>query len=214
MTLALFADKDTHRKTLEKAFSVLEIDVQTYNSLADISESEGSDIGFFIVSKSTLSEAVKKAQNMTCFAIFDSSIDLKEDQKTEFFSVFERPVRLGRVVQSVKLYLHQKEQRDSLKPIKMGRFILDPKASHLQHGDKKSFIKLTEKEQEMLLYLYSQKGTPVSRQTLLDNVWGYADGVETHTLETHIYRLRRKIENDPAAPQFLMTDEKGYYLNL
>jgi DNA-binding response OmpR family regulator len=73
-------------------------------------------------------------------------------------------------------------------------------------------IRLTEKECDILLTLYDADGKSVSRQTLLDQVWGYASNVETHTLETHIYRVRQKIEIDPAAPAFLLTDEQGYLL--
>ncbi len=74
-------------------------------------------------------------------------------------------------------------------------------------------VRLTEKEVLLLKILIEAGGESVSRETLLDKVWGYADGVETHTLETHIYRLRQKIEKDPAAPEIIKTDESaGYYL--
>lgn len=75
-------------------------------------------------------------------------------------------------------------------------------------------IILTEKERNILLYIYEHKDGAVSRQDLLDNVWGYGANIETHTLETHIYRLRQKIEADPSQPQFLVTNEEGYSLNI
>ncbi|PZQ46268.1 MAG: hypothetical protein DI551_05440 [Micavibrio aeruginosavorus] len=71
-------------------------------------------------------------------------------------------------------------------------------------------LRLTDKETAILIYLKEAEGMPVSRQTLLDAVWAYAQGVETHTLETHIYRLRQKIESDPAKPEILLTDGAGY----
>ena len=52
----------------------------------------------------------------------------------------------------------------------------------------------------------------VSRETLLQEVWGYNSGVTTHTLETHIYRLRQKVEKDAASPQILVTEAGGYKL--
>ncbi|WP_140984256.1 response regulator transcription factor [Asticcacaulis tiandongensis] len=73
-------------------------------------------------------------------------------------------------------------------------------------------IRLTEKETNILKYLYRAGGKPVSREELLTEVWGYNAGVTTHTLETHVYRLRQKIEPDPANARLLLTDAGGYRL--
>lgn len=75
-------------------------------------------------------------------------------------------------------------------------------------------IRLTEKETALLEILVKAKGEAVHRDILLQNVWRYAPDVETHTLETHIYRLRQKIEDDPANPMIVVThdDGDGYYL--
>jgi DNA-binding response OmpR family regulator len=77
---------------------------------------------------------------------------------------------------------------------------------------KGSKVHLTEKESSILRYLYRAGRRPVSRDTLLQEVWGYNSGVTTHTLETHIYRLRQKIERDAATPAFLLTEVGGYKL--
>jgi DNA-binding response OmpR family regulator len=73
-------------------------------------------------------------------------------------------------------------------------------------------LRLTEKETAILLYLNRAKGIVVSRDELLREVWGYNANVTTHTLETHIYRLRQKIEANPANAQLLVTDAGGYRL--
>jgi DNA-binding response OmpR family regulator len=73
-------------------------------------------------------------------------------------------------------------------------------------------IRLTEKEVAILQCLLKANGKAVSRQALLDDVWQYAQGVETHTLETHIYRLRQKIERDPSLPEIVRTLEDGYII--
>jgi len=73
-------------------------------------------------------------------------------------------------------------------------------------------IRLTEKETSILRYLYRAGQQPVSRETLLHEVWGYNSGVTTHTVETHIYRLRQKIEKDATAPVILVTETRGYKL--
>lgn len=71
-------------------------------------------------------------------------------------------------------------------------------------------VRLTEKETAILAYLKDSGGSPVTREDLLGRVWAYAEGVETHTLETHIYRLRQKIEKDPSRPEILITIGDGY----
>ncbi len=73
-------------------------------------------------------------------------------------------------------------------------------------------LRLTDKEAAVLKYLYHSAGKPVGRQTLLREVWGYANGASTHTVETHIYRLRRKIEPDPGFPRIVVNEEGGYRL--
>ncbi|WP_341990457.1 response regulator transcription factor [Azorhizobium sp. AG788] len=78
--------------------------------------------------------------------------------------------------------------------------------------DRGSKIRLTEKETAILRYLYRAGKSPVARETLLQEVWGYNSGVTTHTLETHIYRLRQKIEPDPSNPTLLATQSGGYKL--
>ncbi len=73
-------------------------------------------------------------------------------------------------------------------------------------------IRLTEKETAILTFLLNAGGQPVSREILLSEVWGYNSRVTTHTLETHIYRLRQKIEPNPAEARILLTDAGGYRL--
>src|SRR5437773_1976757 len=73
-------------------------------------------------------------------------------------------------------------------------------------------VRLTEKETAILRFLYRAGQLPVSRETLLQEVSGYNSGVTTHTLETHIYRLRQKIEKDAANPEILVTEAGGYKL--
>ena len=74
-------------------------------------------------------------------------------------------------------------------------------------------IRLTEKEAAILKFLYRAGTRPVARQVLLNEVWGYNANVTTHTLETHIYRLRQKIEPDPANARLLVTEGGGYRLD-
>jgi DNA-binding response OmpR family regulator len=95
----------------------------------------------------------------------------------------------------------------------IGRFSFRPGTKLLISQDKKQRIRLTAKEVEILKFLYRFSNRVVSRQVLLDEVWGYNAGVTTHTLETHVYRLRQKIEGDPADCRLLVTAPGGYRLD-
>ncbi|MBS0386745.1 MAG: response regulator transcription factor [Proteobacteria bacterium] len=75
-------------------------------------------------------------------------------------------------------------------------------------------LRLTDKEAAILRYLYRSGEKPVGREELLREVWGYNSNVTTHTLETHIYRLRQKIEPDVQAPKLLITETGGYRLQV
>lgn len=92
----------------------------------------------------------------------------------------------------------------------LGTMMFFPAESYLKAGD--DIIRLTEKERDILLILIEADGRVISRDNLLHTVWGYASGVETHTLETHIYRLRHKIEPSPGKPVLLVTAGEGYLL--
>jgi DNA-binding response OmpR family regulator len=95
----------------------------------------------------------------------------------------------------------------------IGPYTFRPSAKLLLTADKKQRIRLTTKEVAILKFLYRTGSEIVSRQVLLNEVWGYNAGVTTHTLETHIYRLRQKIEADPNNCRLLLTAPGGYRLN-
>ena len=93
--------------------------------------------------------------------------------------------------------------------VKIGPYTFHPSAKLLQADGRK--VRLTEKETNILKFLHASAGT-VPRDILLHEVWGYGPAVATHTLETHIYRLRKKIEEDPAKARILLTEGGGYRL--
>lgn len=95
----------------------------------------------------------------------------------------------------------------------IGHYTFRPAAKLLVRQDNNQRIRITAKEVDILKFLYRHANRVVSRQVLLDEVWGYNTGVTTHTLETHIYRLRQKIERDPANCCLLMTAAGGYKLD-
>ncbi len=90
-----------------------------------------------------------------------------------------------------------------------GAWRLEPARLSLRTPDGRS-VALTDTEARLLACLFDSKGDEVSRDTLLQRVWGYRPGLDTHTLETHIYRLRRKLEADPGLPALIVTTDSGY----
>ena len=94
----------------------------------------------------------------------------------------------------------------------VGPFLFRPSARLLVDTKRNRRIHLTSKECALLRFLHRAGDCVVERQELLDEVWGYNASVKTHTLETHVYRLRQKIEQDPAAPSLLVTHRNGYRL--
>ncbi|MBP2301972.1 response regulator transcription factor [Azospirillum picis] len=122
-----------------------------------------------------------------------------------------KPFRLGVLIARLRAQLRQYEQTEDA-VFAIGPYSFRPGAKLLldERADRK--IRLTEKETAILKYLYRAGGSVVGRETLLGEVWGYNAGVTTHTLETHVYRLRQKIEADPSNARILVTEPGGYRL--
>lgn len=142
---------------------------------------------------------------------------LNADEKAPEGSVLclSKPVRLGAVLDSVERILKRRQGEQELQSIKFQGWTLDTLYNILQpEGGGSKDVRLTEKEKDILVLLHGHTDESVSREQLLHSVWAYADGVQTHTLETHIYRLRQKLESDPANPQILLTTDTGYQLKL
>ena len=121
-----------------------------------------------------------------------------------------KPFRFAVLLARVRAQLRQHEASEDA-VFQIGSYSFRP-SSKLLVTDKNGKIRLTEKETAILRYLYRQGIKPVSREILLSEVWGYNSGVTTHTLETHIYRLRQKIEKDPGNASLLVTEGGGYKL--
>lgn len=118
-----------------------------------------------------------------------------------------KPFRLSALLVRLSVHLGPHGAGEE-RAFKIGPYMFQPGAKLLTGARK---IRLTEKETNILKFLHSA-GRTVPRETLLHEVWGYSPAVTTHTLETHIYRLRRKIEDDPARAKILVTENGGYRL--
>ena len=121
-----------------------------------------------------------------------------------------KPFRFAVLLARIRAQLRSHEaSEDAVFPI--GPYSFRP-GSKLLVNDRGSKVRLTDKETAILRYLYRAGQRPVSREVLLQEVWGYNSGVTTHTLETHIYRLRQKIEKNPTNATLLVTEAGGYKL--
>ena len=138
----------------------------------------------------------------------DTILDLDSGANDYVTKPFKFAVLLARV--RAQLRQHERSE-DSI--FSIGPYSFRPAAKMLfdpENGDRK--IRLTEKETAILKYLCRAGDKVIGRDILLNEVWGYNSGVATHTLETHVYRLRQKIELDPSNAVFLVTEPGGYKL--
>ena len=120
-----------------------------------------------------------------------------------------KPFKYPALLKSIELQLRQFGKTEDTQH-NIGSYVFKPNTKVLENKNKS--IRLTEKENDILKFLYHNLETIVSREILLHEVWGYNSKVTTHTLETHIYRLRQKIEIDPSNACFLITETGGYRL--
>ncbi len=121
-----------------------------------------------------------------------------------------KPFRFAVLLARVRAQLRSFEQNEDA-TFQIGPYEFQPAMKVLREGENRR-IRLTEKETNILKYLYRAEGKTVPRDELLSEVWGYNANVTTHTLETHVYRLRQKIEPDPSNSRILLTDSGGYRL--
>ena len=122
-----------------------------------------------------------------------------------------KPFRLNVLLARLRAHLRQSEHRDDA-VFAIGPYTFQPGAKMMTDQTRRKKVRLTEKETAILRYLYHAGDRAIGRATLLGEVWGYNAAVTTHTLETHVYRLRQKIERDPANAEILITEPGGYRL--
>lgn len=121
-----------------------------------------------------------------------------------------KPFRFAVLLARIRAQLRQHEQSEDATFV-VGPYTFKP-SQKLLVDQRNAKVRLTEKEAAIIKYLYRAGQKVVTRDVLLEEVWGYNSGVTTHTLETHVYRLRQKIEQDPSNAEILVTESGGYKL--
>lgn len=127
---------------------------------------------------------------------------------SEFFA---KPFRLGDVLARLQFYQHN-NSRPSSKPEIFGTYTFEPDSRQVTDQRTNNIIRLTEKESQLLAAL-AQSPSAMDREALLAAVWGYDSQIDTHTLETHIYQLRRKLDPQGEGTQWLVNEQGAYRLN-
>lgn len=131
--------------------------------------------------------------------------DFPEEEAAAFL---QKPFSAEMFLKKIALLENLAETKKALK-FKSGLYFFDASARILKKGEDE--FRLTEKEGQLIQYLYEHKGQSVSKETLLSEIFGYHEAAETHTVETHIYKLRQKIKDDDGS--FIQTTEGGYTLS-
>ena len=142
----------------------------------------------------------------------DEEVDVVRGLDSGANDYVAKPFRLAELLARLRAQLRIFENSEDA-VFTIGPYTFRPAAKLLQEPVRNRRIRLTEKEAAILKFLYRAGTKPVARQVLLNEVWGYNAAVTTHTLETHIYRLRQKIEPDPSNARLLVTEGGGYRLD-
>ena len=119
------------------------------------------------------------------------------------------PININDLIQTLNINFLKSKFIEQSK-IDLGRYNLDLNSRILNQNEKE--LELTEKESSILIFLKQSKD-PVKIDQLQEKVWGYNSELETHTVETHVYRLRKKINDKFYDNEFILSDKKGYFLN-
>lgn len=121
------------------------------------------------------------------------------------FSSLERPLRFSDLLSLLENLPYRQD-------ITLAHFSLDLREKILKNLETQTVQRLTEKECQLLRFFHQNKGQELSKDRLLQEIWAYHPEAETHTLETHIYRLRQKLEADPNVPRILLNGKEGYLI--
>ena len=122
-----------------------------------------------------------------------------------------KPFRLGVLLARIRAHIRQHERSEDA-VFSIGPYTFQPSTKLMVDNSDNRTVYLTDKEAAILEYLYRSSNRAVGREVLLNEVWGYSAGVTTHTLETHIYRLRKKLEKNSSSAKVLITVPGGYRL--
>ena len=202
-------------KVLKKAFFEVIDQINSYSTfnyelIEEYSERTHANNAIILDGKILKKLPIDKTKNQKLFVINDNVINLSNQKNNQIF--IDRPFKIIDLLNLVENDMKQVEKREQ-KKMKFNQHVFDPIGRTL-HKDKK-FIRLTEKESEIFNNLVENSNKFVNKKYLLQKVWKYSQDVDTHTLETHLYSLRKKIDQILETKNLIIHEEKkGYLINL
>jgi len=174
-------------------------------SLYDILEEISSDLNFkinFVNEENSLNKKIKELKN--CLTVsYKKYLDVDN-----IFVLYDLPIKVSRLIEKINSEF-LKLQYSNQSEIKLNSYIINLNSREIIAKDAK--IKLTEKEIRTIIYL-SEAQKPVDINELQKKVWSYQNEIETHTVETHIYRLRKKILDSFNDNKFIVSEKNGYQI--
>tara|TARA_B100000614_G_C14462893_1_gene459176 strand:- start:320 stop:883 length:564 start_codon:yes stop_codon:yes gene_type:complete len=179
--------------------------IYKFTSLYHILEELGLDLNFKISyadNQNSLNTKVKNLKN--CLIISNKKYSDIDNQLV----LDNIPINISKLVEKINIEF-LKLQFNSQSEVKINNYIIDLNSREMLINQKK--LKLTEKEINTIIYL-SKSNQPVGIHELQEKVWSYQSDIETHTVETHIYRLRKKILNTFNDNEFIISKKNGYQI--
>ena len=179
--------------------------IYKFSSLYHILEEIGLDLNFNIIFVDNENSLNEKVSNLNKYLVISNKKYLYISNQ---FVLDKIPINIFKLVEKINIEF-LKIQFSSQSEVKINNYIIDLNSREMLINDKK--LKLTEKEINTITYL-SKSNKPVSIDELQEKVWSYQTDIETHTVETHIYRLRKKILSTFGDNEFIISKKNGYQI--
>ena len=172
-----------------------------FNILEEIKEKFNFDLT--LANKENINE-IKKGLNEECLIISNKT----NEEFTNNLILELIPIKLNKLIEMINLkFLKNKFNSQSNVPIR--DYVLNLNSRKIQKGNR--IVDLTEREVNLIIFLKNSK-TAVKIDKIQKKVWDYGTGLETHTVETHIYRLRKKFKTKFNDDHFILSSKDGYYI--
>ena len=202
--ILLISDNEIFRADVSEQLKLYASDFEVY--------SEDNNTIFDVVILDTLSEKMKDLQiKMNRIPIVLLLPQGGEADSFDNVRVINKPIVLENLLDALHSMVNIFANNDV---IKFNQYCLNSGSKEITNFRNGEVVKLTEREISIIKYLYKAQGEIVSKAELLSEVWGYSSEASTHTVETHIYRLRQKVEHDNKEFQIIVTEDNGYKLKL